>query len=117
MIKGNKKLATELCEKVKKEYTEFIDDVKKEDPDYIIKIAYAIVWKEYITQYIENESLYLSKEQYTALLSVKNTLDELYIEWLTSSELNVYDDIEILLENTADAILISSERNQQKEDS
>ena len=100
-------LACDLYEKVKKEYTEFIDNMRKQDADYLIRVAYEIVWKENIYQYIESESPCLSKEQYIALLSAPNTLHELYCDWLSSSELYTYDDIETLLEDTAGAIIAS----------
>lgn len=105
-------LAVDLYEKVKKEHAAFIEDMKKQNPDYIIKAAYEVVWKQNIMEYIENEFSYLTKEQYTALLSVNNTLHELYCEWLNSGELCTYDDIEVLLKETAMAILISMERKQ-----
>ena len=107
MIKRSKKLAEELCEKISREHDAFIDEMKKQSPEYIIKTAYEIVWKQNITDFVENERLYLSREQYNALLSVPNALDELYVEWFTSGELNTYNDIELLLEDTADAIIIS----------
>ena len=115
MIKRNKNLAKELCEKINRENDEFIDEMKKQPPEYIIKAAYEIVWKQNITDYTGSESLYLSREQYNALLSVTNALDELYVEWFTSGELNNYDDIELLLEDTADAIMTAMERNQQED--
>ena len=109
------KLANELSEKVCKEYTDFIDDMKKRDADYIIEMAYEIVWKDNINQFIENEPPCLSKKEYVALLSAKNTLNELYVGWLSNGELHTYDDVEILLEDTAGDILASMERkaNQQ----
>ena len=108
-------LACDLYEKIKKEHDAFIKAMQMQDPDYIIKAAYEVVWKQNIREFIENESPHLAKEQYTALLSVQNTLHELYCEWLNSGELYVYDDIEILMKETADAILISMERSQQED--
>lgn len=109
------KLANELSEKVCKEYTEFIDDMKKRDSDYIIEMAYEIVWKDNINQFIENEPPCLSKKEYVALLSAKNTLHELYVGWLSNGELHTYDDIEILLEDTAGDILVSMERETKQQ--
>lgn len=108
-------LANELSEKVCKEYTEFIEDMKTHDSGYIIEMAYEIVWKDNINQFIENESPCLSKKQYIALLSAKNTLDELYANWLSNGELHTYDDIEILLEDTAGDILASMEREAKQQ--
>lgn len=73
-------LVCDLYEKIKKEHDAFIKAMQMQDPDYIIKAAYEIVWKQNITEFIENESPHLTKEQYTALLSVQNTLHELYCE-------------------------------------
>ena len=95
------KLANELSEKVCGEYSEFIEDIKTHDAGYIIEMAYEIVWKDNINQFIENEPPCLSKKQYVALISAKNTLNELYMGWLSNGELHTYDDIEILLEDTA----------------
>ena len=61
------KLANELSEKVCKEYTEFIDDMKKRNSDYIIEMAYEIVWKDNINQFIENEPPCISKKEDVAL--------------------------------------------------
>lgn len=101
------KLANELSERACKEYAEFIEDVKTHDAGYIIEMVYEIVWKDNINQFIENEPPCLSKKQYIALLSAKNTLNELYAGWLSNGELHTYDDIEILLEDTAEEILTS----------
>ena len=110
MIKRSKKLAEELCEKISREHDAFVDEMKKQSPKYIIKVAYEIVCKQNITDFIENERLYLSRDQYNALFSVPNALDELYVEWFTNGELSTYGDIEILLEDTADAIITATER-------
>lgn len=109
------RLANELSEKVCKEYTEFIENMKTHDAGYIIEMAYEIVWKDNINQFIENEPPCLSKKQYVALLSAKNTLDELYADWLSNGELHTYDDIEILLEDTAGDILVSMEREAKQQ--
>ncbi len=109
------KLANELNEKVCREYTEFIEDMKTHDAGYIIEMAYEIVWKDNINQFIENEPPCLSKKQYVALISAKNTLNELYMGWLSNGELHTYDDIEILLEDTAGDILTAIERDAKQE--
>ncbi len=109
------KLANELNEKVCREYTKFIEDMKTHDAGYIIEMAYEIVWKDNINQFIENEPPCLSKKQYVALISAKNTLNELYMGWLSNGELHTYDDIEILLEDTAGDILTAIERDAKQE--
>ena len=78
-----------------------------------------LVWKAELRKEWFNQILFpqpcLSDKQYIALLSVKNTLDELYEGWLSNGELHTYDDIEILLEDTAGAILTSVERESEQE--
>lgn len=104
------RLSDELCEKVTREYDEFIKDMQQQPVAYVIEAAYEIVWKDNIAEFVENEPPMLSKEQYVALLSVNNTLDEIYNEWLSNGELHTYDDIAILLEDTAGKILVSLDR-------
>lgn len=103
-------LSNDLCDKVNAEYTEFIKAMQKQSAGYIIEAAYEIVWKDNITQFIENEPFMLSKKQYAALLSAKNTLDEIYDEWLSNGDLHTYDDIAVTLEDTAGKILVSPDR-------
>ncbi len=80
----------------------------------MIESAYEIVWKDNITQYLENENPDISQKQYAALMTSKNTLDEIYEEWCSNGELHRYDDISIALEDTANAIIYSVERRQQE---
>ncbi|MBD5116286.1 MAG: DUF3848 domain-containing protein [Ruminococcaceae bacterium] len=103
-------LSNDLCDKVNAEYTEFIENMQKQSAEYIIEAAYEIMWKDNIAQFIENEPFMLSKKQYAALLSAKNTLDEIYDEWLSNGDLHTYDDIAITLEDTAGKILVSLDR-------
>lgn len=103
-------LSNDLCDKVNAEYTEFIEDMQKQSAEYIIEAAYEIVWKDNIAQFIENEPFTLSMKQYAALLSAKNTLDEIYDEWLSNGDLHTYDDIAVTLEDTAGKILVSLDR-------
>ena len=103
-------LTSDLCNKVNTEYVEFIENMKKQSAEYIIEAAYEIVWKDNITQFIETEPPTLSKKQYAALLSANNTLGEIYDEWLSNGELHTYDDIAVLLEDTAGKILVSLSR-------
>ena len=103
-------LASDLCNKVNTEYVEFIENMKKQSAEYIIEAAYEIVWKDNIAQFIETEPPTLSKKQYVALLSAKNALKEIYDEWISNGELHTYDDIAVLLEDTAGKILVSLSR-------
>lgn len=103
-------LSNDLCDKVNAEYTEFIENMQKQSAGYIIEASYEIVWKDNIAQFIENEPFMLSKKQYAALLSAKNTLDEIYDEWLSNGDLHTYDDIAITLEDATGKILVSPDR-------
>ena len=109
------KLSDVLYDKVRAEYDKFISDMRKEPVDVVIESAYEIVWKDNITQYLENENLDISQKQYAALLTSKNTLDEIYEEWCSNGELHSYDDIGTALECTANAISYSLERNQKEQ--
>lgn len=99
---------TRLYDKVKAEYDIFISAIQKRTVKIAIESAYEIVWKDNFTQCLENETLELSIEQLDALIASTNTLDEIYNEWLSNGELHSYDDIGIVLEETADAIICSS---------
>lgn len=103
-----------LYNKVKAEYDKFILDMQKEPVGVAIESAYEIVWKDNITQYLENETPELSVKQYAVLTAAINTLDEIYGEWCSNGELHSYDDIGTALEDTANAIIYSLERRQQE---
>lgn len=109
-IESTERLSNYLYDKVTAEYVKFIKNMKKQSVEYIIDSAYEILWKDNITQFIENESPMLSKKQYVALLSANNTLGEIYDEWLSNGDLHTYDDIAVLLEDTAGKILVSLDR-------
>lgn len=98
-----------LCDKVNSEYKEFISDMNKEPVGVVIESAYEIVWKDNINLFIENEYPSLSAKQLQALLSSRNTLDEIYEQWLNNGDLNTYSDIQTALEETANNILTSLE--------
>lgn len=105
-----------LYNKVKAEYDKFISDMQKEPVGVVIESAYEIVWKDNITQYLENENPDISQKQYAALMKSNNTLDEIYEEWCSNGELHSYDDIGTALECTANAISYSLERNQKEQE-
>ncbi len=52
----------------------------------------------------------LSDKEFDALMSSRNTLDEVYVEWCSNSELHGIDDIGLALEEAADNIQISIDR-------
>ena len=101
----------QLYNKVKSEYDKFIADIKKEPAEIIIESAYEIVSKENIVMYCEEYPLNLSDKEFAALLSSKNTLDEVYREWCDNGEWHSIDDIGLALEETADKIQISIDRD------
>ncbi len=102
----------QLYEKVNGEYNAFISDIKKESPDVLIQSAAEIVDKDRIRLYLEEYVPELTDEQYKALLSRENPLDEIYEQWTENSELHGLEDVGIALEETADRILVSLEREQ-----
>ena len=60
--------------------------------------------------YCEEYPINLTDKQFSALLSSKNTLDEVYREWCDNGEWHGLDDIGLALEETADRIQISIDR-------
>lgn len=102
----------QLYEKVNGEYNSFISDIKKESPDVLIQSAGEIVDKDRIRLYLEEYTPELTDEQYKALITRENPLDEIYEQWTKNGELHGLEDVGIALEETADRILISLEREQ-----
>ena len=84
--------------------------MKKEPADVIIESAYEIVSKDNINMYCQEYNINLSEKQFAALMSSKNTLDEVYREWCDNGEWHGLDDIGLALEETADRIQISIDR-------
>lgn len=72
----------QLYEKVQNEYNEFIAQLKQMSPEEIIEYSYQKVIKEDIVCIIENNNL--SSHQAKALLQLRNTLQDLYDEWLST---------------------------------
>lgn len=103
-------LCIALSQKLNEEYGKFIADMKKEPVDVIIESAYEIVSKDNIATYCQECNVELSEKQFTALMSSKNTLDEVYREWCDNGEWHGIDDIGLALEETADRIQISLDR-------
>ena len=99
-----------LSQKVNDEYDKFISYMRSEPVSVVIESAYEIVWKDNIAQYLENVNLNLSEKQFSALLSSKNTLNDVYDVWCKNNDFNSYDDIGFALEETADRIQISIDR-------
>lgn len=101
------KLSQKLREKIKNEYNEFMQDLKSKSREEIIEMSYETEWKESISTYIEHERLGLTESQYNALLSRKNTLAEIYADWISNGFLETYQDLGQSIRDTADAILVS----------
>ena len=103
----------ELYGKIQAEYGNFIAQMKTRPPEEIIQSAYEISKKGDILLYCEDCSPSLSTEQYKALLSSPNILHEVYEEWLDNEALQGMEDIGIALEETADKIRYSLERQRK----
>lgn len=101
-----------LANKVGDEWKAFLDNMKKESPAVLIEAAYEISTKDNIQTYITEEKLSLTEKQINALLARDNILDELYDDWNHNEYLNSYSDVGTLLEDTANAILVSEGRLQ-----
>lgn len=102
-----------LYDKVKAEYDSFIADIKKESADVIVESAYEIVIKDEITNYCQEYTPRLTEQHYEALLSSKNILHEVYEQWCNNGELHGLEDIGIALEETADRIKVSLDRERE----
>ena len=100
----------QLYDKVQDEYDEFISNMKKQPAEIIIESAYEIVSKENIVMYCEEYPLNMTDKEFAALLSSKNTLDEVYRQWCDNGEWQGLEDIGLALEETADRIQIAIDR-------
>lgn len=106
-----KQFISMLYEKVKSEYDSFIADIRDKPADTIIACAYEIVSKGEIATYCQGCAPSLTTQQYEALLSSRNTLHEIYEQWCKNGALHGLEDIGVALEEAADRIRISIERN------
>ncbi len=105
----------QLSLKVDKNYEAFIYDIREKGVDEAINRCYQITVKNNIQSFIESEPADISAEQYEALLSADNPLDEIYRSWLKKEYLKTYDDIPKAMEYAADSILESQSRGQHKD--
>ena len=108
-------LNIELSRKVDRNYETFIYGIREQGVDEAIKSSYEITVKTNIQSYIESEPADLSEEQYNALISSDNPLDEIYSTWLKREYLKTYDDIPKAMEYAAGNILESKKRAQEKD--
>lgn len=111
-VKENYSVA--LFHKVKDEYDSFMAEIRSGSVENAIQNAYDIVTKGEITLYCEEYTPDLTEQQYKALLSSQNTLSEVYKQWCDNGELHGLNDIGIALEETADRIQISIDRDMQE---
>ena len=108
-------LNIELSRKVDRNFEAFIHGIREQGVDEAISRCYEITVKTNIQAYIESEPADISEEQYGALMSVDNPLDEIYSAWLKREYLKTYDDIPKAMEYAADSILESKKRAQVKD--
>lgn len=100
--KDAEELGNLLCAKVDREYDRFITDLQGQTVDVAIESAYEIVWKDNINEYCQNEALDFTPQQYIALLSSENTLNEVYGRFLKDEYANSYNDLEVIFKDTAE---------------
>jgi hypothetical protein len=108
-------LNIELSRKVDRNFEDFIHGIRGQGVDEAISRCYEITIKTNIQSYIESEPADISEEQYGALMSADNPLDEIYAAWLKREYLKTYDDIPKAMEYAADSILESKKRVQVKD--
>lgn len=75
-------LNIELSRKVDRSFEAFISGIRDEGVDKAIKSCYEITVKTNIQSYIESQPADISVEQYNALISINDPLDEIYSAWL-----------------------------------
>ena len=104
--------ADKLVDKVAAEHTAFIEEMKKRPPEDIIGAAYEIVIKEQIKMFMTEVPQYLPESKTDALMSSRNTLNDIYEQWRSEDYLTDTD-IEIIIDNTADKIIAKREQEQK----
>ncbi len=104
--------ADKLVDKVAAEHTAFIEDMKNRPSEEIIGAAYEIVIKEQIKMFMTEVPQYLPESKTDALMSSRNTLNDIYEQWRSEDDL-ADTDIEIIIDNTADKIIAKREREQK----
>ena len=86
--------------------------MKKRSAEEIIVAAYEIVIKEQIKMFMTEVPQYLPESKTDALMSSRNTLNDIYEQWRSEDDL-ADTDIEIIIDNTADKIIANREREQK----
>lgn len=103
----------QLSDKLHSEFDEYVAEMRTKSGAIVAESALQIVAKEGITECCAVTSPFLSKQQYEALLSRPNTLDEIYEHWRSNDF--TFEDIPDAIKETADRIQISIDRKQQKQ--
>lgn len=106
------KYSEKFVSRINDENNRFLEDMKKRPPEEIIKSAYEIVIKEQIAMFVSEVPQIIDENKVDALLSSKNTLDEIYKEWIENDSF-ADTDIEVIVDNTADKIIAAKEREQK----
>ncbi len=86
---------------IEQNHREFLEELENGTVQDAINRAYEIVVKDNIFAYVENIDLDLSKEQYMALMSSDNPLDEIYETFIEYEQFHTYNDVGDAIEETA----------------
>ena len=100
----------QLKKRVNAELDAYISKMKSRPFDEIIEAAYRVTACKQINEYITNEEPDLTEAQLSALLSMDNILDEIYLEWVKNDSAESYDDVLMVMQDRADRILLSQQR-------
>ena len=100
----------QLKKRVNAELEAYIAEMKSRPFDEIIEAAYRVTVCKQIGEYITNEEPDLTEAQLSALLSMDNILDEIYLEWVKNDSAESYDDVLMVMQDRADRILLSQQR-------
>lgn len=103
-------LSEQLKKRVNAELEAYIAEMKSRSFDEIIEAAYRVTACKQINEYITNEKPDLTEAQLSALLSMDNILDEIYLEWVKNDSAESYDDVLMVMQDRADRILLSQQR-------
>ena len=95
---------------VNENYESFMNEVRHGTIDETIARAEEIVTKGNIKDFINEEIPGISVENYGALITICDPLDEIYTEWGKRRDLQTYSDIEKVIESAGDKIRSRLER-------
>ena len=95
---------------VNENYESFMNEVRHRTIDETIARAEEIVTKGNIKDFINEEIPSISVENYGALITICDPLDEIYTEWGKRSILHTYSDIEKAIESAGEKLRIRLER-------